>query len=432
MATPTRVHIEPHNPAIFSSNMRADATDTLNDLLQENMENHHVYFGDAGMHVHHLLAIYALGASPESLKEHYCRARQQQQPAIAIDESVVQALSEKTTWTTCTGNHRQYQNFLAFFQRELAKKSVEDVLLEYLFKGDERADDMLVRMFSGIYHSWIHLGYALEFRQPCLVAEALAQTAIHWTWSLDKVLKPAEQIRPSSPKEKKPMLQILNEMRSDASVTNAPNWDDMYKIETLCDRATNRLIHHISQFTVAEDEIDETIADIMDVNAYMTAASQNPTKELKLDFFFIHGVNATIFLSKLLSLPFISTATKLRLLTWRGRNDLIMYACCRCPALDPARLTAYPVRQDWETLFAKGMACPQEDGHISKMLRALAHAERVCAAMEREKGRRFLMTGDAWLKLANICVDSVPDEGSMFVRSAGWDEAWEEFGTRMD
>jgi hypothetical protein len=172
MATPTRIHIEPHNTAIFSSNMRADATDTLNDLLQENMENHHVYFGDAGMHgrantrypttrfipllisqpdhiVHHLLAIYALGASPESLKEHYCRARQQQRPAIAIDESVIKALSDKATWKTCTGNHRQYQNFLAFFQRELAKKSVEDVLLEYLFKGDERADDMLVRMFSG-------------------------------------------------------------------------------------------------------------------------------------------------------------------------------------------------------------------------------------------------------------------------------------------
>jgi hypothetical protein len=78
--------------------------------------------------------------------------------------------------------------------------------------------------------------------------------------------------------------------------------------------------------------------------------------------------------------------------------------------------------------------------------------------MEREKGCRFLMTGDAWLKLANICeyllcvlvcilpmgilliidvftyvgVDSVPDKGSMFVRSAGWEEAWEEFGPRMD
>jgi hypothetical protein len=95
---------------------------------------------------------------------------------------------------------------------------------------------------------------------------------------LDKVLKPAEQIRPSSPKEKKPMLQILNEMHSDASVTNCPNWDDMYKIETLCDRATNRLIHHISQFTVAEDEIDETIADIMDVNGtHILALPSNST-----------------------------------------------------------------------------------------------------------------------------------------------------------
>ena len=47
------------------------------------------------------------------------------------------------------GNKTCYHDFLVFFQQEIEKKGWEAVLNEYLFQRDERADDMLVRMFMG-------------------------------------------------------------------------------------------------------------------------------------------------------------------------------------------------------------------------------------------------------------------------------------------
>lgn len=77
------------------------------------------------------------------------------------------------------GRQKHYHNFLVFFQEEINEKGWQEVVNEYVFKGDERADDMLVRMFSGILHPIIHLGFGIEFNQPVIIAEALAQAAVH-------------------------------------------------------------------------------------------------------------------------------------------------------------------------------------------------------------------------------------------------------------
>lgn len=52
-------------------------------------------------------------------------------------------------YKTYLGDEKYYHDFLVFFQEEMDKKGWENVLNEYLFKGDEIADDMLVRMYGG-------------------------------------------------------------------------------------------------------------------------------------------------------------------------------------------------------------------------------------------------------------------------------------------
>jgi hypothetical protein len=47
------------------------------------------------------------------------------------------------------GNEKYYHDFLLFFQQELEKKGWQDVLKEYLFAGNARADDFLGRLFAG-------------------------------------------------------------------------------------------------------------------------------------------------------------------------------------------------------------------------------------------------------------------------------------------
>jgi hypothetical protein len=47
------------------------------------------------------------------------------------------------------GKEQYYTDWLQFFQHEIEQLGWEKTLAEYMFKGDERADDMLVRMFAG-------------------------------------------------------------------------------------------------------------------------------------------------------------------------------------------------------------------------------------------------------------------------------------------
>ena len=47
------------------------------------------------------------------------------------------------------GKEDHYQDFLAFFKAVIDGKGYDGVVREYLLKGDERANDMLVRMHMG-------------------------------------------------------------------------------------------------------------------------------------------------------------------------------------------------------------------------------------------------------------------------------------------
>lgn len=48
------------------------------------------------------------------------------------------------------GKGKHYANFLKYFQDEIEKKGWQDVVKEYVFAGDERANDMFGRLFAGM------------------------------------------------------------------------------------------------------------------------------------------------------------------------------------------------------------------------------------------------------------------------------------------
>jgi len=47
------------------------------------------------------------------------------------------------------GKEKYYPDFLRFFQGEIEKTSWQEVLNEYVFKGDEAADALFARLFAG-------------------------------------------------------------------------------------------------------------------------------------------------------------------------------------------------------------------------------------------------------------------------------------------
>ena len=80
----------------------------------------------------------------------------------------------------------------------------------------------------------------------------------------------------------------------------------------------------------------------------------------------------------------------------------MVYAAQGSPTLDLQDITEYPIRKDWPALFAQ--SCVHgDDGHVSKFVRAVAHAGVVCRPYEveaREGG--FRVSGDMWLKIGNM------------------------------
>ncbi|KAL8659838.1 MAG: hypothetical protein Q9226_000203, partial [Calogaya cf. arnoldii] len=70
----------------------------------------------------------------------------------------------------------------------------------------------------------------------------------------------------------------------------------------------------------------------------------------------------------------------------------------------------------------------EDDGHASKLVRALKNGEQICKPYNDDPG--FRIKKDMWLKLGHMAIDSVEDTGEPWVRSAGFDEAWEKYQDR--
>lgn len=69
-----------------------------------------------------------------------------------------------------------------------------------------------------------------------------------------------------------------------------------------------------------------------------------------------------------------------------------------------------------------------DDGHAVKLGRAVAHGEVVSSKYEDQDWCKI--KGFMWLKIGNMVIDSVEDDGEYWARSVGFDEAWEKYQDR--
>ncbi|GAA6044066.1 hypothetical protein JCM8097_005012 [Rhodosporidiobolus ruineniae] len=167
-----------------------ESRETVRRCLEDNHLNKHIFFNDKGFHnhcAHHLLAAYSLGGSSsllqDILKLQYATASKPLLPLVPME------ITEKN-WADHLGDERFYANYLRFFTRLIAspppptspyfakghRTSTVPVLEYYLFGGH---GEMLLRSVSGAIHSLIHIGYGVEFGLDAIVAEGLAQCAVH-------------------------------------------------------------------------------------------------------------------------------------------------------------------------------------------------------------------------------------------------------------
>jgi hypothetical protein len=98
--------------------------------------------------LHHLLAIYALGASPEEIHQAYDRNAVYQKDISAFTPPS-SATAVPLSFDERLGKPEHYTFFLAFFRNEISEHGVVETLQKFLFRGDALAETLFARLHGG-------------------------------------------------------------------------------------------------------------------------------------------------------------------------------------------------------------------------------------------------------------------------------------------
>jgi len=430
MATAARVQLTTREQPVFSLSHfnTAEKAKTASELLQMNHEEYHMFFNSKGFHnhiAHHLLTVYALAASPEEIQQHFKSNQSYQRPLGSYDEGAVTKMQDPAEFVKLLGDGRQYKNFLHFFKGEIDNMGWQAAVNRYVFSDDELAKKMLPLVFAGFLHPLIHLGFGIEFEQPAIIAEALAQTAIHSDWIAGFFALAEQAAKNKRSISSKSMAELIDEIHNDEEILDAPHWSDDNRIrDGIMARVGERMISYTSQYHVKSEELEEKTAEMINAAAYFTGGAQRERHAVRFDFFYMHCVNSSIFYTSFLKQKWLSDANKVRLLEWKVWNDIATYASMKSPKIHLDEIRNYKPKQpsDWDKVIERVRAL-DDDGHASKLIRALAHGQQACAPYEHKPA--FRLKKDDWLQLAHMAIDSVQADGPNWVRSAGFDEAWE-------
>ncbi|KAJ9148279.1 HypA-like protein [Pleurostoma richardsiae] len=393
-----------------------------------------------------VLALYGLGASASTIRKHYAAEQLRSKPIKPhlekSDEILAQirsaaASDDAKLWASLTPKAHtgvsNYAEFLRFLEDEIDTYGWKDTVNKYLFSGSAIAEDMFVRFFGGYLHPYIHLGYGIEFEQPAIVAEALAQTASHITWQGDFLL-PAEE-KSKSVKGPAPFADLLAALENDDRIKAAVEYTDPATTKGLIAKEGAYLAELTAKAKIpdpTDEKLEEAAASITTATAYMACAAQRADRHVKIDFILMHGVNSNLFTTVYARSAWIDRRVRARILEWKARIDLFLYCAQGSPALHGEDIRDYapkvPGPNPWTTVVDRTLRL-SEDGHVAKMVRALAAAERDMA--RQSPGGSSLVAPDDWARMANMVIDGAEAGGVTWIRGAGFDDAWTSFVSQV-
>ncbi|KZT62051.1 hypothetical protein CALCODRAFT_490619 [Calocera cornea HHB12733] len=465
----------------------------IKKLLEKDYVEHHCCFSPVGLHNHlnhYLLAAYDLGAPPALLQEIYDAEASYQRP-IEGEGKLNDLEVDRKNWTEHVGKPDAYKAFLIFFSQEVQENGVTETFEKYVFDpaANGNGTNMLARFFSGSFHPVIQTGYGFDFQDPLIVAEGLAQTAVHPPIAaviLIEPLVPTSTIKPAAhdgqrqPAHGKSILSVLRAvyasdtlrpvMPYDANALiskrtrdflSVPNTDRPGEIARLCSEWTTSLPDPSdpSSLEAFERDLEARVEECMWLGLLLAFATGKKGRKPRLDFFLMHTLTSSLFLSSTLA-ALKTPAYKLTYLQGWLRCT-IMYVILRGrPRIDPALLMSYdaypqppagapttkPVKAEmanpWTQMLASVLHAP--DSHTIKMMRSLVLAEQrygttapgaVIGAFEEDgKTETHLgsgkLDGTAFVRAAGILMDTMgwvdygQKAGEWDRSGLGWDEAW--------
>jgi hypothetical protein len=156
--------------------------------------------------------------------------------------------------------------------------------------GGQAADDeMMVRLFAGVLHPLIQLMYGVEWAQEAVVAEALAQTAVHAGY-LGEFLLGAERVareRGGPQQERVGVMELLEEVRRNEKIVRAARDGFANKIRMgVLAGAKDEMMALAARVTVRPEEVEERTAEMFNAALFVAAAAAlaKEGKQPKFDF----------------------------------------------------------------------------------------------------------------------------------------------------
>ncbi|KAF9873814.1 hypothetical protein CkaCkLH20_08548 [Colletotrichum karsti] len=418
----SRIVISPKNTGLWAIDQDEDAARRTEEVLKKDLNV-----------LHHVLALYGTGANAKQIERAFDLRHDLQRPVEPRhDEIIRDMLRDESAASKYLGDEKYYPDFLAYFQHKIDAGGYEQVVRDTLLRRDAASDDMLLRLHAGVLHPLIQLMYGLEWKQPAIVAEALAQASVHEVESLDELLLPSERDAEGSPQGSRmpAVIDLYEEIRTSSAFEGAARFRDESKIrDGILQRAKAPMLALLRRVRVQDDELEERTAEMFHAAILVaSSAAVHPPHHVKFDFFLMHHINAAVMYLTTLTQSWLSREDKRRLLEWKIRMDLIEYTARGRTAIDLGRITSYSPKVTGESSIKKiGNRLHDfgDDGHGIKQARATALCHELMKRYE-DKPWAVLKGDEVWRKIQHMVVDALQAPGPLYARSAGFEEAWED------
>lgn len=132
--------------------------------------------------------------------------------------------------------------------------------------------------------------YGVEWAQPAIVAEGLAQACVH-SQSLPKFLLAAEKNARASSQPMGAIHDLFEEVRANKKLAGAAHNEDANKVrDGVLVRAFDEMLAIVSKVKVKEAELESrTVEMFNNAVAVAAAAAFHPPKRVKFDFFLMYA-----------------------------------------------------------------------------------------------------------------------------------------------
>lgn len=302
------------------------STAALREIVTDNHKRWHIFFNKLRYHNHApatVLAQWALGANDTLLRASYYDNSTTWQRALSESPNNI----TKENWKDHLGDAEHYKAYMDFFEIEINRLGIHQILEEYVFSKDVNFPDdggvqpqMLNRCLDAIMHPMINIGHGLEFNMPGMVVEGLAQATIHRDTST--CLIPAEWwssgreptaegesahkgettaghgTRKANQKSQGlHSLTILARILNDPEMGNFRRPPGMKLYESIMDSHGDRIKAYVDQWDLSGD-LEKRVEELIWLWTLVYAVcGYTPNEKFLAELFVAHAVTSSLFLA---------------------------------------------------------------------------------------------------------------------------------------